>query len=154
MIHCKLNQVHLGRIYEVVLIGDGSSLTICHFIVEFKIDTTMKSIHWRYQMRMMMSEEEIDEVSKDTVLDEAQYIRYLAEYLIGKKTTMNVKELCEILNWNGFRNTAGIEFTEGQEINALVQSTYQWLLDHHHQDDAVKVAFAYKKMDGSFVVSR
>jgi len=57
--------------------------------------------------------------------DKKEYILKLARFLDDTETTMSVKDLAGLLNWNGFRTSYGDEFKGGRGTYTLVQATYK-----------------------------
>lgn len=112
----------------------------------------MKSIHSRYQMRMMMSEEEEEIIP--AVLNKAEYIRYLAVYLHEQNSQIDVIELRALLNWNDYKNVAGLAFDDPKEIEYLIHSTYNFLIENDYHGDASKIAIVYKRTGGSNIIKK
>lgn len=87
-------------------------------------------------------------------MNKKEYITKLAIFLNGTGTTMNVKDLAGLLNWNGFRTDGDKRFTGGRGSYKLISATYDWLVKKGNKADADKVALAYKKPDGSYAYEK
>lgn len=61
-------------------------------------------------------------------MDKKEYIRQLAIFLDGTNTSMNVKDLEGLLNWNGFTTNYNTKFEGGRGTNTLIHATYDWLV--------------------------
>jgi hypothetical protein len=87
-------------------------------------------------------------------MDKKEYIRRLAEFLVSTGTTMHVKELAGLLNWNGFQTGYNTPFKGGRGTYTLVHATYDSLTTEGKHQDAEQVAKAFKKPDGSYAYQK
>ena len=83
-------------------------------------------------------------------MDKREYIRRFAEFLISTNTSMHVKELAGLLNWNGFTTNYGTAFKGGRGTYTLIHATYDWLVATGRPTDADNVGKAFKKPDGNY----
>lgn len=84
------------------------------------------------------------------MLEKKEYITKLADFLITTKTTMNVENLAEHLNWNGYKTNYDTEYQGKRGTYTLIHSTYDYLVEKNRQNDADKVAKAFKKPNGNY----
>lgn len=87
-------------------------------------------------------------------MDKKEYIRRLAIFLVKNNTTMTGENLAEHLNWNEFLTNYGTEYQGGRGTYTLIHATYDWLVSIGEEDDADKVALAFKKPDGTFAYNK
>lgn len=87
-------------------------------------------------------------------MDKKEYIRRLAEFLSSTGTTMQVKELAGLLNWNGFTTNYDEHFKGGRGTYTLIHATYDWLIASNKPTDAENVAKAFKKPDGTYAYNK
>ena len=78
-------------------------------------------------------------------MDKKEYIQRLAKFLIDTGTTMHVRELAHLLNWNGFRTNYDTEFQGSRGTYTLISATYQWLMDRGQEAEAEQVARASER---------
>lgn len=88
------------------------------------------------------------------MIDKKEYIRRLAEFLISTSTSMHVKELAGLLNWNGFKTNYDTHFKGGRGTYKLIHATYDWLMTTGMSKDADNVAKAFKKPDGTYAYDK
>jgi len=87
-------------------------------------------------------------------MENKEYIRRLAKFLVENQSTMTAEQLAELLNWNKFKTTYGTEYSGGRGTYTLIHSTYDWLVSIGCQNDAGLVALAFKKPDGTFAYDK
>lgn len=78
------------------------------------------------------------------------YIWKLAAFLSEHKMTMSGEELAEHLNRNGFLTSYGTEYQGGRGTYKLIRETWQWITDLNLPEEAIKVANAFVKPDGTY----
>ncbi len=83
-------------------------------------------------------------------MDKKEYIRQLAVFLVGTKTSMTGETLATLLNWNKFKTSYGSTYEGGRGTYTLIHATYDWLVKNGNQGDTDQVALAFKKPDGSY----
>lgn len=83
-------------------------------------------------------------------MDKKEYIRKLGSFLINNGKTMDVPNLVEHLNWNGYKTNYGTEYQGGRGSYRLIRSTYDWLIKIGEPGDAKNVAEAFMKPDGTY----
>lgn len=83
-----------------------------------------------------------------------EYISKLADFLISTNSTMNVKALADLLNWNNYNTTYRTEYKGERGTYTLIHHTYYWLKDQGLQKEADNVAFAFKKPDGGYAYEK
>ena len=83
-------------------------------------------------------------------MDKKEYIVQLADFLVKTKTTMPGDSFASFLNWNGHQTSYGTDYEGKRGTYTLIRSTYHWLVKQGRQDDADKVAMAFKKPDGTY----
>ncbi len=62
--------------------------------------------------------------------------------------------LATLLNWNGFQTDYGTRYAGARGTYTLIQATYNWLESIGEDDDAERVALAFKKPDGSYAYNK
>lgn len=87
-------------------------------------------------------------------MEKKEYIRQLARFLITTETTMTGPTLATLLNWNGFQTDYGTRYAGARGTYTLIQATYNWLESIGEDDDAERVALAFKKPDGSYAYNK
>jgi len=79
------------------------------------------------------------------------YIWKLADFLAQHSMRMSGDELADHLNCNKFLTGYGTAYEGGRGTYKLIHETWRWLHDELGLDDeAMKVAEAYVKADGSY----
>lgn len=87
-------------------------------------------------------------------MDKYEFIRQLANFLVSTSTSMNVKDLAGLLNWNGYQTNYGTPFQGARGTYTLVHATYDWLDSIGQPGDADNVAAAYRKPDGTYAYEK
>lgn len=87
-------------------------------------------------------------------MEKKEYITQLAKFLVATNTTMTGETLADLLNWNKFKTNYNSEYEGGRGTYTLIHATYDWLVAHENQEDADKVALAFKKPDGTYAYNK
>ncbi|TXH59590.1 MAG: hypothetical protein E6Q89_02075 [Bacteroidia bacterium] len=88
------------------------------------------------------------------MMEKKEYITQLAKFLVATNTTMTGETLADLLNWNKFKTNYNSEYEGGRGTYTLIHATYDWLVAHENQEDADKVALAFKKPDGTYAYNK
>ncbi len=83
-------------------------------------------------------------------MNKKEYISKLAHFLISTNTTMNVENLAEHLNWNGFKTNYETEYKGKRGTYTLIHSAYDYYADKKMQNEADEIALAFKKPNGEY----
>lgn len=87
-------------------------------------------------------------------MEKKEYITQLAKFLVATNTTMTGETLADLLNWNKFKTNYNSEYEGGRGTYTLIHATYDWLVANENQEDADKVALAFKKPDGTYAYNK
>lgn len=87
-------------------------------------------------------------------MDKKEFISKIANTLVETETTMYVKDLSQILNWNKFKTDNNEEYAGKRGTYKLIHSVYDWLKQNKRDIDADNVAKVYMKSDRTYAYEK
>lgn len=87
-------------------------------------------------------------------MDKKLFISKIANTLSELNITMNIKQLTELLNWNGITTDYGEPYKGKRGTYKLIHSVYDYLIENKRIVEAENVAKSFKRMNGTYAYQK